>query len=184
MRPTPLPPRFRHNSKKNAIAMVVAAFVLASVLKTNQAFAVDKIYSSYVTKGEFEVEYARSTTLDNNHDKKNLQAHETELEYGLTDHIMSELNGYFEKQPDDNIKSQAVGFEGRYQFFGQGENWIDSGFLVTYNRVTHPDIDPDAIEAKLLLEKQWGQFLHRAKIGIEQEVGIHSQGGLLRIFME
>ena len=169
-----------YNKKSKLIAAAIMAFALTSM---NPAFAVDKIYSPNVTKGELEVEYGGSTTFDSNHDKNNLQSHETELEYGLTDRIQLELSGSFEKQPDESVKSHAVGFGGRYQFFEQGENWLDSGLLVTYNRSTHPDTDPDSIEAKLLLEKQWGQFLHRANIGIEEEIGSHRSGGPDRVFL-
>lgn len=166
--------------RKNIVASI--AVILFST-STAPAFAIDKIYSPNVTKGELEIEYGGSTTFDKEKDKNNLQSHETEFEYGLTDRIQLELNGSFEKRPDESIKSHAVGFGGRYQFFEQGENWLDSGLLLTYNRATHPDMDPDSIEVKLLLEKQWGQFLHRANIGIEQEVGAHATGGPDRVFL-
>ena len=128
------------------------------------------------------MEYSGSTTFDHHHDKNDLQSHETELEYGLTDRIMLELSGSFEKQPDESIKSTKVGFGGRYQFFEQGEYWLDPGVLVSYGHATQ-SLRPDSVEVKLLLEKLWGRFLHRANIGIEQEVGSHSQGGPDRVFL-
>lgn len=168
--------------KRNLLAGAAAICTLASVITVKPAFAIDKIYSPNVTKGELELEYSGSTTFDNHHDKDNLQSHETEFEYGLTDHIMLELNGSFEKQPDESVKLHAVGFGGRYQFFEQGEHWLDSGVLVTYNRATQ-SLQPDSVEVKLLLEKQWGQFLHRANIGIAQDVGNYSSGGPDRVFL-
>lgn len=163
---------------KNA---TVAACALA--LFSQPAAAIDKIYSPHATKGEVELEYSGSTSFDNNHAKNNIQEHEFELEYGLTDRIMLELAGSFEKQPDQSVKSSAIGFGGRYEFFEPGEAWMDSGLLLTYGRATHSDTDADAIEAKLLLEKQWGKLLHRANIGIEQEVGSHRAGGPDRVFL-
>ena len=80
------------------------------------------------------------------------------------------------------MRSTDVGFGGRYQFFEQGEHWLDAGLLLTYGRATH-NTDADAIEAKLLLEKQSGPFLHRANIGVEQEVGSHAVDAPDRIFL-
>jgi high-affinity iron transporter len=167
---------------RTALAVVTACVLVAAATAT-PAFAIDKVYSPSVTKGEFELEYGGSTTFDNNAEKNNLQAHETELEYGLTDRVQLELSGAFEKQPGESLQSDAVGFGGRYQFTEQGEYWVDSGLLMTYNWATHRDVDPDTIEAKLLLEKQTGSFLHRANIGIEQDVGAHASGGPDRVFL-
>src|SRR5262249_14215684 len=94
-----------------------ATLALALIINAGPAFAVDKIYSPHATKGEMEIEYGGSTTFDHDHEKNNLQGHEFELEYGLTDRIMLELNGSFEKQPDQSIRSSKVGFGGRYEFF-------------------------------------------------------------------
>lgn len=154
-----------------------------TVMQAAPALAADKIYSPNFTKGEMELEYAGSTTFDNNHDKNGIQGHEAELEYGLTDHITLELNGTFDKMPSESLRSSAFGFGGRYQFFDQGEYWLDAGLLLTYNRAIHTDTDPDTVEAKILLEKQTGSFLHRTNFGISQEVGSHSQGGPDRVFL-
>ncbi len=163
---------------------IIALFALTitCLLQSPPAFAIDKVYSPSVTKGELETEYGGSITHDNDPDKDNIQSHEIELEYGLTDHLQLELNGTFDKQPSDPIRSSGVGFGGRYQFFEQGEYWLDSGLLLTYNRAIQK-YEPDTVEAKLLMEKQTGDFLHRANIGIEQEVGRYSQGGPDRVFL-
>lgn len=161
---------------------LITALALALALPAAPAYALDKIYSPNAVKGEVEVEYVGSTTFDSDHDKNNLQAHEFELEYGLTNRLMLELSGSFEKQPDESLTSSSIGFGGRYAFFEPGENWVDSGLLLTYGRATHR-ADADAIEAKLLLEKQTGQFLHRANIGIEQEVGSHRENGAERVLL-
>ena len=161
------------------LAIATCSFIL---LSANQAAAIDKIYSPNVTKGEFEIEYGGSTTFDNNHSKNNIQEHETELEYGLTDRIQLELSGSFEKQPDESIRGSDIGFGGRYEFTEPGEYWLDSGFLLSYSHATHSE-DADSIEAKLLLEKQFGNFLSRANIGIEQEVGKNSSGGPDRVVL-
>lgn len=165
-------------SYKTALIAAVIAFIFQAV----PALAIDKVYSPNVTKGELELEYSGSITHDKDPDKDNIQSHETELEYGLTDRLMLELNGSYEKQPSQSLQSTGVGFGGRYQFFEQGEYWLDSGFLLTYNRATQ-DSAADSVEAKLLLEKQTGDFLHRANIGIAQDVGHYAQGGPDRVFL-
>jgi len=165
---------------KNISAGTAALFL--SFIMVQPAYAIDKVYSPNVTKGELEVEYSGSTTFDGNHDKRNLEGHEVELEYGIADRIMLELAGSFQKLPDENVKSDGVGLGGRYQFFEQGEHWLDAGILLSYGKATQGG-DPDGIEAKLLLEKQTGEFLHRANIGIEQEVGSHASGGPDRVIL-
>ena len=98
------------------------------------------------------------------------------MEYGLTDRLTLELNGEFEKEPDEHLRSSKMGVGGRYQFFEQGQYWLDSGLLLAYGASTHRE-EADELEAKLLLEKQWGKTLHRANIGLVQEVGPHAEGG-------
>ena len=163
--------------------MSLAVIALAVAGSVSTASAIDKIYSPNITKGEFEMEYGGSTTFDGNHDKNDLEAHEVELEYGLTDRIQLELNSSFENQAGESLQSEATGFGGRYQFTEQGEYWVDTGVLMTYNWATHRNVDPDTLEAKLLLEKQTGDFLHRANIGIEQDVGSHAEDGPDRVFL-
>lgn len=146
------------------------------------AFALDKIYSPIVHKGEWSLEYSGSTTFDHDHAKDNIQEHEAELEYGLTNRLMLQLNSTFSKEPDEHFRSNALGIGGVFQFFEQGEYWLDAGALFSYGQSTR-HANADSIEAKLLLEKQVGKFLNRANIGIEQEVGSHATGGPNRILL-
>ncbi len=169
----------RSRLTKNVCYVMVALMVT----QATPALAIDKIYSPNFTKGEMELEYSGNTTFDKNHDKNGIQGHEVELEYGLTNHVTLELNGSFDKQPSEALRSDAVGFGGRYQLFDQGEYWLDAGLLVSYGRAVHDDTDADSVEAKVLLEKQTGSFLHRLNFGIEQEVGSHSEGGPDRVVM-
>lgn len=161
---------------------VLSAVFLAILLLPAAARAADKVYSPNIVKGELELEYSGSTTFDSSHEKNNLQEHELEAEYGLTDRIKLELSGVFEKDVDEGTDYAATGFGVRYQFFEPGEKWADAGLLVAYARAAH-DEEPDAIEAKLLLEKQTGAFLHRANIGFEQEVGSHASGTIAPVFL-
>lgn len=156
--------------------------VLSFLLWTGPAFALDKIYSPYVEKGEWEFEYFGTSAFDDHHDKDGAQAHEVSLGYGLSSHWSAELYGLFERQIDQSIQFSGVQWENRFQFFEPGQYWVDSGLLVAYTHATHRD-DPDTLEVKVLLQKQWGRFIHRTNIGIEQEVGSHSQGGPDRVVL-
>src|SRR3974390_1716577 len=168
---------------RHVILAAGAGLAIASLGCAQPARAIDKVYSPIVTEGEFEIEYSGNTTFDRNDDKNNLQSHEAELEYAPIDRLDLELAADFEKEPDGHLGITTTGFGGRYQFFEQGEYWLDAGALVTYNAAIHRGSDPDTIEAKLLLEKQWGRILNRANIGIEQDVCSHARGGPDRIFL-
>ena len=161
---------------------LISALMLAAMGVAQPALALDKIYSPNVTKGEFELEYSGSTTFDRHHDQSNIQSHEFELEYGVSDRLALELSGELEKEPGKALTSSAVGVGGHVQFFEQGEHWLDSGLLLSYGRATHRD-EADTIEAKLLLEKQTGNFLHLANIGIEQAVGSHGVDGAEQVLL-
>lgn len=156
------------------------AFAIGGAL-TSPALAVDKIYSPNVVKGELEIEYAGSHTFSGNPEKNNSQSHEIELEYTPTDHLKLELEGSYAREPGDRLQLDAREFGGIYQFFATGEKWADVALKVMYVKAAQDD-DKDAIEAKLLVEKQTGHFLHRANIGFEQPLGAHA-GQADRVFL-
>lgn len=157
----------------NRFALVIACASLFSA----PAFALSSPKSPNVVKGEFELEYFGGTTFDNDKSKDNIQEHEFEMEYGLTDRFGIELSGELEHEPGEKLRSSAFELAGRYQFFEQGENWVDSGMKLAYIHGAHED-DADAIEAKLLLEKQTGKILHRANLKAEKEIGDHAVDGM------
>ncbi|MCE9507942.1 MAG: FTR1 family protein [Alphaproteobacteria bacterium] len=165
------------SDRKPARAVMTGAVLLGCLLVSpGPARAADKIYSPIVHEGELELEYSGSRTFDGQHDKNNIQSHEVEVAYGVNSRWKTELTGEFEKEPDESFVMSNMLWENVVQFSEQGEYWLDAGALVSYVHgfASHA---PDAIEAKLLLEKEWGRFLHRANIGIEQEIGPNAGGG-------
>lgn len=151
--------------------------LLIATFAATPAYALGTVKSPNIVKGELEFEYMGSTTFDNDASKRGEQEHEFEIEYGLTDRFLVELATEFEREPGEKLKSSKVELAGRYQLFEKGEYWIDSGLQFAYEHATHRD-DPDALEAKLLLEKQMGAFLHRANFSVEKEIGSHSVDGV------
>jgi high-affinity iron transporter len=158
------------------IAVAGAAVVMLALFFTRPAFAVDNIYSPVVVKGEAEFEYSGNVAFDKESDKNNAQVHEIEIAYTPTDRWKTEFAFEVEHEPGEDMKAEAFAWENFFQFWEQGEKWLDAGGLVAYIHAIHHG-DPDAIEAKLLLQKQTGPFLHRANIGAEQEIGSHAEGG-------
>lgn len=170
--------RIVEREKTHALAAVAVPLALLLVALTAQpAFALDKIYSPVVNKGEVEIEYSGSHSFDAQHSKDNIQGHELEVEYGVTDYWMPGVSFQYEKQPDETAKITTFELESRFQFFPQGENWLDSGLLLAYGFSNLRHTDADTLEAKLLLQKDIGKFTSLANIGLERQVGDHASGG-------
>ncbi len=157
----------------------VCAAAIALALISTPAFAISRIISPNVHKGELELEYQGSTTFDDDRTKDNNQAHKMEVEYGLTDRMKVELEGKFTKAPDESLKLDEIEAASVFQFFEQGEYWLDSGLQLAYAHALK-DGNADVVEAKLLLEKGYGKFLHRLNLVAEHEVGADSADGFER----
>lgn len=145
----------------------------AGLALAQPVWAIDKVYSPNVVKGELELEYAGSQTFSSNPLKNNAQAHELEFEYTPTDHFKFEMEGAYERAPGERLAFDAREVGGIYQFFDTGEKWADVALKVMYIKPAQSD-EPDALEVKLLAEKQVGHWLHRANIGFEQPLGSHA----------
>jgi hypothetical protein len=144
-------------------------------------FALDEIYSPVAEPGELALEYAGSRSSDKYSDKNNIQDHEWSLEYGFPN-LMVETAGDFSRSPDSNLRMEDTELQTRLQFFEQGEMWLDSGLLTAYHISTQSH-QPDAVEAKLLLQKDCGRFTHKANIGFEQQIGSDAHGGPDYVFL-
>ncbi len=157
-------------------AAVATAGLVLALLVAKPAYAIDDIHSPNIVAHEFELEYNGNVAFDGDASKNNAQVHEIELEYAPLDRWKTELSVEFEHEPGQDLKAEGFAFENFFQFWDQGEKWVDAGLQLAYGHAIH-SADPDAIEAKLLLEKQTGKFLHRTNIGLEQELGGHASGG-------
>jgi len=97
------------------VAVVVSLLAVTMTMASAPAYAVDKIYSPNVTKGEWELEYFGTRTFDGNHDKNDEQEHEVSIGYGVTNHWATELYGLFDKQIDESLRMSGVQFEKPFQ---------------------------------------------------------------------
>ena len=160
---------------KRAIAFT-GLTVFAGVFKNSPAFALDEIYSPAVEYREISAGYNGSRTVDTHADKNNAQTHELSLEAGLTPRWELALNGDFIKDTHNSLKLSGTEIESRFQFSETGENWLDSGLLAAYSFSTQSH-QPDYLEVKLLLQKDFGKITSTANIGFTQDVGRYAASG-------
>lgn len=153
--------------------MSVAAALAFAV--SSPAFALDEIYSPNTEYRELSVEYNGSRTFDNHSDKNNAQEHEIAIEAGVLPRLTLEMSGGFVNDPGESTKLEDVEIEGRYQFFEEGKNWVDSGLLLAYGFSTRSH-EPDSLEAKLLLQKDFEMVTSTVNIGFEQATGKNTDG--------
>lgn len=142
----------------------------AALLAAAPALAVDKIYTPYVEKGEWEIEYFGRRTVDDDGTQNNAQEHEFSLEYSPTDWWKTEANAIFQKPADDELQFDALEWENIFQFTRPGEYWIDTGAELAYEW-TPQGGDADAIEMRLLFAKHLGPTFHILNLVGEQAIG-------------
>jgi hypothetical protein len=158
------------------ILRVFAAVLLSCAAVPSLALALDEIFSPNVDYREISLEYNASRTNDNNPEKNNIQGHELALEVGITPRWLVETSAIFEKTTDESIRISDLELNNRFQFFDQGEKWLDSGIMVAYDHAVHKG-DPDSVETKALLLKDFGKITSIANIGFAQDVGVNAAGG-------
>lgn len=74
------------------------------------------------------------------------------------------------------MKMDSLEFENKFQLYQPGTMWLDTGILLSYAHALHEG-DPDALEAKLLLQKNIGRYKSLMNIGLEQGIGHDNHGG-------
>jgi len=134
------------------------------------AYAVDKIYTPYVHKGEWEVEYFGHRSVDNDNAKDNAQKHELSIGYGVTSWWKTELYSIWEKEPGEGTQFDALEWENIFQFTKKGEYWLDAGASLAYEW-TPEDNHADAVETRLLLAKDIAATSHALNVKLEKQVG-------------
>ncbi len=154
-------------------ASTVAAMMLVCVGITMQAGEAQakQVYSPIVEQGEVELEYLLDYSVDNDPAKSGSTRHQIELEYGVTDRWLTAIYGDFRKRPGQKFAYQGLKWENIYQLFEQGERWLDAGLYFEYIIPQRSLNKPDALEFKLLLEKQTGRFIHTANLIFKKEIG-------------
>lgn len=156
---------------------VAAAFVLAvwyGLIAPQNANAIDKIYSPIVHSGELELETRGTYDFDDRDERDGAWEQKWGFGGALADRWAAELYLETEKEKGEDLELEAVALETRWQLFEQGEYWLDTGLYLEYELATESEA-ADKLEGKILLEKGYGQFEHRANIIFEREVGGYSE---------
>lgn len=143
---------------------------LVSLILAAPAYAVDKVYSPYVEKGEWEAEYFGTRSFDGDNAKDNAQKHELSFGYGVTEYWKTEIYGIFEKEPQDSVGFDAWEWENIFQFTPRGEYWLDVGGALAFEWTPQSN-HANALEARLLLAKDIGKTSHVLNLIAEKEVG-------------
>lgn len=166
--------------KKNGAAASVALGVILGLgaliaLYPGQGNAGTKVYSPTIDAGEFELEARGYLDVDDNA-PGTPQRQIYEVGYGFTDRWFSSVYIDLEDKAGQPLRDRAVAWENIFQFFEQGERWMDAGLYLEYKAATRK-AGADKIEGKLLLEKETGRFVHTVNIILEKEIGDNSDDG-------
>lgn len=165
------------NLKAKTMASVAAGLAAALIFTTSPAFAAFKVYSPNVEQGELEIEAFGNYDFDSRDSKDGKWKQNYAVGYGVTDRWYTEVVAEIEHEPGEKTKYEATEWENRFQLTEQGEYWIDLGLYLEFK---FPDESGKAekIEGKLLLEKQFGEFVHRLNLTLEQEIGKNAEEDL------
>jgi len=130
-----------------------------------------KVYSPNVEGGELEFEYNLDITVDGNPQKNKTNRHQFELGYGITDRWHSSVYGIFADAPGQKFRYSAFKWENIYQLFEPGTQWLDAGLYLEYFVPAASQNANQALEFKLLLEKQSGSWLHTLNLELAKQFG-------------
>ena len=160
------------NSKIRLMNTVAAMLLMGLAISMQPADAeAKKVYSPIVEEGEVEVEYYLDYAIDSDPTKNTNARHQFELEWGVTDRWKTAIYGDFRKRPKQSFTYQGLKWENIYQLFEQGEYWLDAALYIEYISPKSSFNKPDAVEFKLLFEKEFGKIVHTTNLIFKQEVG-------------
>ncbi|MEI7670181.1 MAG: hypothetical protein WCJ33_08875 [Pseudomonadota bacterium] len=141
-----------------------------SIISANSAFALDKLYSPFVEKGEWEVEYFGSRSGDSDASKDNEQKHQLSVGYGVNDWWKTEIYTKFEKEAQDKTTFDAWEWENTFQLTERGKYAVDLGATLAYE-YTPQSNRADHIESTLIFAKDVGKFFNLLNVTFEKDVG-------------
>jgi len=167
-----------HNPKSCASATTAIAIGLAVATfgpgGGHRAHAADlKVYSPIVEEGEFAIEARGNVSIDSESAKDGAQDQRYSVEYSPTHFWHTALYGNLAKEAGGDLKYDATAWENIFQIFPQGEKWLDLGFYVEYE-IANQDGEPDALEWKILAEKNIGPLTFTVNPIFEKEIGANA----------
>lgn len=151
-----------------AVTAVLVVY-LTLLLVPSESHASHKVYSPKVEQGEVELEVRGHRTFDNDAAKSDQGKFKVEVGYGVTEYWFTSVFGEIEKSESGSHKYEATAWENIFQLTEQGKYWVGVGLYLEYE---HPrnSASNDKVEAKLLLEKTAGKFIHTANLVFAREI--------------
>ncbi len=129
-----------------------------------------KLYAPKVEEGELSAEADLNYSADHRPANDNYLSQVYSLEYGVTDYWMTELGAEIEKETPHSTRLTNIKWENVITPFKPGENWLDAGLYVELEKATQNGA-PDNAEFKLLLEKDFGQWVNIVNAGVSRQFG-------------
>jgi len=162
-----------HSASLSCHCMVL--LLLASLICAANPVSAKKVYSPNVEQGALELEYQGDVTVDGNQKKNGASRHQFELSYGITDRWHSAVYGIFADAPERKFRYSAFKWENIYQLFESGTQWLDAGLYLEYLVPASSQNANQALEFKLLLEKQVTTWKHTLNIVLAKQFGDSAQ---------
>ncbi len=154
-----------NQNKKIWLFLLLAFSASASLLAQDEYYRVYQFETPY--KGHLEVTnwtsfVGRSSGdyehYDKTYSRKNLIASSMELEYGVTDHFV--LAGYadFDDPQNGHFNFARSRIEARYRFGERFDNFVNTMVYVEYYLPNQSYSNSQELEARLILDKDLGDF--------------------------
>lgn len=101
---------------------------------------------------------------------QNVLTHTAEIEYGFTDAFTAELYATAEHAPGEPLRYAETRLALRYHFFQRYQRYFNPAFYVEYVVPTSGYGDPQQVEAKLILDHDYGDFRLALNPGVLRDV--------------
>jgi hypothetical protein len=136
-----------------------------------------KVFTPDVNRGELAVETVGDAGLDRDPAKNGERSYTTELEYGLTNWWMAELELEYNRDagPNQPTLSNQATLENVFQFTQRGEYWLDAGFFAEYGQSLLKNVPNETTFGPILRKDFWGTS-NTVNLFFQKDLGEHASG--------
>lgn len=161
----------------SAIVRASGAVTVAAALAAGPARADFKVWYPQVEPHEFALETLGDVGHDRLKSHSGEQSFTQEIEYGVNDWWLTELE--MEQQrlpgPDSKTNFSQVTTENLFQFTEPDEYWMDAGFYAEYGQTTLPD-SPDETTFGPIFRKEVGRTIDTVNLFVTKDIGRYASG--------
>lgn len=151
--------------------LLLLPILLITTFFSQAALAAKKVYSPYVSKGEWAFENYGTYQIDDDASKDRALKAKTAIGYGVTDYLKLELEAVTKKSArsaGEDFELTAIEPVAKWQLTEKNEYFWDVG-LYTALELHTDDAEDDKWEAKLLLGKKIGKWSHYTNLAFDQK---------------